>query len=188
MLRSVVRFHLAPPQKSWSEGYGTLPGGARISIEHLSNIRRRGGRSLSPVAIHVRTTSKGRRYDVKLRSADGGQHSKTFATKKEATEYEGRQLTAMADGRWITPGPGPIVEKHVIGGLGADRQGSRISRADCQALVDGWLAAGLASRTVIRNAAVLRAMLQLGVDADLIARNPAARLKLPGVGGRRGRR
>ncbi|WP_262324589.1 hypothetical protein [Acidiferrimicrobium sp. IK] len=42
------------------------------------------------MSIHVRSTAKGRRYDVKLRSADGAQHSKTLATKKEATEYEAR--------------------------------------------------------------------------------------------------
>lgn len=34
---------------------------------------------------------KGRRYDVKVRAGDGVQHSKTFATKKAAQEYEARR-------------------------------------------------------------------------------------------------
>jgi len=47
------------------------------------------------MSIHVRETARGRRYDVKLRSAYGKQHSKTLATKRAATEYEARQLAAM---------------------------------------------------------------------------------------------
>jgi hypothetical protein len=57
------------------------------------------------VSIHVRNTVKGRRYDVRLRSGDGIQHSKTFATKREATESESRQVAALADGIFIALGP-----------------------------------------------------------------------------------
>jgi hypothetical protein len=55
------------------------------------------------VSVHVRDTAKGRRYDVKLRSAGGAQHSKTFATKRAAVEYEARQTAALADGLFIPP-------------------------------------------------------------------------------------
>lgn len=68
---------------------------------------------------------------------------------------------------------------HLLPGLGATRPLAKVSRADCQALLDQWQAAGLAPRTVARQYATLRAMLQHAVDADLIVRNPAARLKVP---------
>ena len=56
-----------------------------------------------------------------------------------------------------------------------------VTRADCQALVHGWVNAGLSPRTVVRIAASLRSMFQHGLDAELICRNPAARLKLPHI-------
>jgi len=157
------------------------------------------------VSIHVRATAKGRRYDVKVRSADGLQHSKTFTTKRAATEYESRQTAALADGIFIPPRAGAttvanladrwlaagtkrdstrardrsIVTKHLLPGLGRDRPVANVSRADCQALVDRWQREGLAARTVTRQYASLRGMFQLAVDADLLLRNPAARLRVP---------
>ncbi|HET9691730.1 MAG TPA: site-specific integrase [Acidimicrobiales bacterium] len=159
------------------------------------------------MSIHVRETSKGRRYDVKVRGADGRQHSKTFATKRAAVDYESRQRSAVNDGTFVAPRAGAmtvgelgrrwmatgakrettrsrdrsIVVGHIGPGLGDDTPISRLSRANCQALVDRWVAAGAAPRTVVRQAAVLRAMFQHAVDADLLVRNPAARLRLPGV-------
>lgn len=153
----------------------------------------------------MRTTAKGPRYDVKVRSVDGVQHSKTFATKRAATAWESRQLTAVADGTFISPRAGAttvaalaeewlaagvkrestrsrdrsIATNHIVPKLGAGRAISKVSRADCQALIDHWHAAGQSPRTVARQHAALRAMLQHAVDADLIARNPAARLKVP---------
>jgi integrase len=206
MLRSEVRFLLAPPEKSWSERVRSDRGGAGIdSIEHLSNIPDTPGRTIGSVSIHVRDTAKGRRYDVKLRGQDGRQHSKTFATKRAATDWQARQLAALGDGHFIAPRAGEttllelserwqqagakrestrtrdrsIIAKHVLPGLGADRALATVSRADCQALVDRWRTAGAAPRTIARQRATLRSLFQLAVDADLIARNPAVGLKLP---------
>lgn len=159
------------------------------------------------MSIHVRETAKGRRYDVKFRSADGRQHAKTFATKRAAVDYQARQSAAISDGvfvaprasatrlaelaeKWLASGAKrdstrsrdrSVILNHVLPGLGADRAVGRISRADCQALIDSWSRAGQAPRTVTRQAAALRAMFQYGVDADMIVRNPASRLRLPGA-------
>jgi integrase len=158
-----------------------------------------------PVSIHVRSSAKGPRYDVKVRSADGLQHSKTFATKRAAVAYEARQRAALADGNFIAPRAGATtvaelaerwmaagakreltkarnrsaLKNHLLPDLGPTRSISRISKADCQDLVDKWSASGLAPRTVARQYGALRAMLQYAVDADLLARNPAAKVKLP---------
>jgi hypothetical protein len=157
------------------------------------------------MSVHVRETAKGRRYDVKVRSADGTQHSKTFPTKRDAVEYEARQVAALADGIFIAPRAGAttvaelserwlasgtkrdatrvrdrsIVKNHLVPGLGATRPLAKLTRADCQALVDRWQSEGMALRTVSRQRATLRAMLQHAVDADLISRNPAADLRVP---------
>ncbi len=123
--------------------------------------------TLGAVSVHVRDTAKGRRYDVKVRSADGVQHSKTFATKRAAVDYEARQTAVLADGvfiapragattvtvlaeRWLTAGAKrestrerdrSIVTNHLLPGLGATRALAKVSRADCQAPVDQWQAA-----------------------------------------------
>ena len=174
-----------------------------------SNIYRTSGfvhrGTLGSVSIHVRATAKGPRYDVKVRSSDGKQHSKTFRTKREASAWESRQATAVADGAFIPPSSGAttvaelaerwlasgtkrdstrardrsVVTNHLLPGLGPDRRLSTITRADCQGLIDRWGAEGLKPRSVTRIYATLRAMLQHAVDADLILRNPAARLKVP---------
>jgi hypothetical protein len=211
MLRSVVRLHLAPlsecPGQRGCGAGAARPAewpGARLSNFYRTSVSYRSG-TLGSVSIHVRSTAKGRRYDVKVRSADGTQHSKTFATRREATEYQSRQVAALADGIFIAPRAGAttvadlavrwlasgtkrdstrvrdrsIVMNHVLPGLGPTRAVGKLTRADCQALVDLWQSQGQAPRTVSRQRATLRAMLQHAVDADLIARNPAVGLKVP---------
>ncbi len=154
----------------------------------------------------MRETAGGRRYDVMVRDRDGVQHSKTFRTKREATDYQARAVAQLGDGvyipprasattiedlaaRWLAAGAGrrestrsreaSICRTHLLPGLRAGRSIGTVTRADCQALVDGWVAGGLAARTVVRIAASLRSMFQYAVDAELIGRNPAARLRLP---------
>ena len=150
------------------------------SIEHPSASQTYHGR----VSIHVRETGKGRRYDVKLRDRDGVMHTKTFRTKREAVDYEADQRAQLSAGtfiaprasattvedlatRWLAAGTKrdssrardrSIVHTHLLPGLGPKRTIGTVTRADCQALVDRWVAAGLAPRTVIRVAAALRSM------------------------------
>ncbi len=95
--------------------------------------------TLGAVSVHVRDTAKGRRYDVKVRSADGVQHSKTFATKRAAVDYEARQTTALTAGakrQSTRERARSIVINHLPPALGATRALAKVSRADCQALVD----------------------------------------------------
>ncbi len=157
------------------------------------------------MSIHARETATGRRYDVKLRGPDGQQYSKTFATKRAAADYEAHQWAAAADGLYMKPKGGSttlatlgvqwlatgskrestqardraIVAMHVVSGLGSEQAIRTVTKADCQALVDSWSAAGQAPRTVSRQYSVLRAMFQHAVDAELIMRNPASRVRLP---------
>jgi hypothetical protein len=149
------------------------------------------------VSVHVRETGKGRRCDVKLRDRDGVMHTKTFRTKREAVDYEADQRAQLSAGtfiaprasattvedlatRWLAAGTKrdssrardrSIVQTHLLPGLGPKRATGTVTRADCQALVDRWVAAGLAPRTVIRVAAALRSMFQYALDAELLARN-----------------
>jgi hypothetical protein len=55
------------------------------------------------LSIHPRSTAKGKVYDVRLRVPDGLEVSRTFRTKREATEYEANQRAAKAKGAWVDP-------------------------------------------------------------------------------------
>ncbi|HUP71023.1 MAG TPA: hypothetical protein VM142_14610 [Acidimicrobiales bacterium] len=54
------------------------------------------------------TTSGERRYDVRLRAADGKERSRTFRTRKEAERYERAQHTAIDKGLWVDPRSGQV--------------------------------------------------------------------------------
>lgn len=56
--------------------------------------------------IQKRTTSRGVRYDVRLRRPDGSEYSKTFRTKKAAEDYEAEQRVDRARGQWVDPTAG----------------------------------------------------------------------------------
>ena len=56
--------------------------------------------------IKKRTTSRGVRYDVRLRRPDGREYSKTFRTKKAAEDYEAEQRVDRARGQWVDPTAG----------------------------------------------------------------------------------
>ncbi len=142
-----------------------------------------------------------------LRDRDGVQHSKSFRTKREAVDYEAQGIAHLNAGSYVSPRASAttveelarrwlasgskressrerdrsIVNKHLVPALRPTRAIGTVTRADCQALVDGWVNAGLSPRTVVRTAASLRSMFQYGLDAELICRNPAARLKLPHI-------
>ena len=157
------------------------------------------------MSIQVRETVKGRRYDVKLRGPDGRQYSRTFRTREEAKKHEAKQITALAGGEFVSPQAGStslddvaerwldsgtkrdttmdrnegIVYNHILTGLGPDRAVRSLTKADCQKLIDTWTTNGQAPRTVQRQYATLRAMMQHAVDAELVLRNPASRLRIP---------
>lgn len=59
--------------------------------------------------IEKRQTMSGeRRYDVRLRAADGKERSRTFRTRKEAERYQRSQHTAIDQGLWIDPRSGQV--------------------------------------------------------------------------------
>ena len=59
--------------------------------------------------IKKRRTSAGEaRYDVRLRSLDGTERSRTFRTRKEAERYERAQHTAIDKGVWVDPRSGRV--------------------------------------------------------------------------------
>jgi integrase len=158
------------------------------------------------VSIHKRTTTRGVRYDVRVRDHNGRVHNKTFRTRREAEAFERDQLARRDRGTWTDPSaartpfdewarlwlganPGKrpktlvtdrnIVERHLIPALGGKPLGS-IAPADVQRLVAD-LGTRLAPATVRRYYAVLRAILTAAVEADLIGRTPCRGIHLPAI-------
>lgn len=152
-----------------------------------------------------RTAHDERRYEVRLRTPDGKERSKTFRTKKQAETYEATQKADRARGTWIDPrdsatpfarvadewlksNPGKregtsardegVVRVHLTE-LGPRRIGSITSR-DIQTLVNGW-AKTHRPRSVRRMFGVLRAILAYAVERDYIGRSPCRGVKLPEV-------
>src|SRR3546814_17632634 len=62
-----------------------------------------GDQASAVVSIHKRDTSRGTRYDVRLRNAEGKTYNRTWRTRKEAESYERAELTARDRGDWIDP-------------------------------------------------------------------------------------
>ena len=161
------------------------------------------GRALS---IHSRNTSKGRVHEVRLRGPDGREVSRTFRTKREATEYEASQRTAKTRGAWVDPRGANVtlaevsnewlksnpakrpstrardasaLSVHVLPSLGHRRIGS-LTPGDVRALVADW-SARMAPRTVRRTYGALRAVANYAVENDLIGRSPCRGIKLPAI-------
>jgi hypothetical protein len=156
------------------------------------------------LSIHARSTAKGKVYDVRLRGPDGRDVSRTFRTKREATEYEANQRTAKTRGAWIDPRGANVtlaevssewlksnpskrqssrardvsaLRVHVLPTLGGRRIGS-LTPGDIRALVTDW-SAGMAPRTVRRKYGALRAVLNYAVENDLVVRSPCRGIRLP---------
>ena len=55
------------------------------------------------MSVHRRATSRGARYDVRLRSPDGRNYKRTFRSRREADAYEARELADRSRGAWIDP-------------------------------------------------------------------------------------
>jgi integrase len=69
--------------------------------------------------------------------------------------------------------------RHILPALG-DRKVATIKPTDVQGVVDGWKAA-MAPSTVARTYSVLRAVLNLAIDRELLLRSPARGTRLPCV-------
>lgn len=142
-------------------------------------------------------------------SHEGQRHvgPNTFAAKADAQAWLARAEGDLARGSWIAPGGGgltvaevaerwlasnpvkrsstverdrAIIEAHITKVLG-DRRIDQITRAEVQAVVDGW-ATMFAASTVGRMASVLRAIYTYAIYAELVGRSPVNGIRLPHVG------
>ncbi len=157
--------------------------------------------------ITTRTLKNGHaRYDFRGRLTDGRVHNKTFRTRAEAKHYEARFIGDRASGFFLDPKRGELAfgawatqllddeaqwktlrsrtrDRSVfatrLGPALGELPLNRVSAARVQAVVKSWVADGLKPSTVRTYYAVLRSILQVAVDAELIPRNPASRTKLP---------
>ena len=156
------------------------------------------------MSVHRRTTQAGTRYDVRLRAPDGQQFTRSFRTRRDADAFERDQLSTLQRGTWIDPSGGAmlfgdwvdewmeqrvglrpktlhtdagIIERYLRPALGAQPL-SLITSREIQRLIATW-GRRLAPNTVRRTYAVVRAVFNAAVDADLIARTPCRSVKLP---------
>ena len=158
------------------------------------------------MSIERRQVKRGVVYDVRLRTPDGRQMSRTFRTRKEAENYEAQQLADLSRGGWVDPRRSVIsfadwaaqwlvrdpskrpsslardesvVRIHLLPAL-AKRQLVSIAPSDIQRLVNAWSETS-SPRTVRRQYDVLRAIFSAAVDDDRLLRSPCRNIKLPKV-------
>jgi integrase len=158
------------------------------------------------MSIQKRETAKGTRYDVKLRDPDGRQYQRRFRTKREAEAFQASEQSDRARGKWVDPrggvtpfaewaaewlvsNPGKrpgsiardeaVIRVHLKPAFGSRPLGTITSR-DIQAVVNRWNK-DQKPRTVRRNYAVLRAIFNAAVEAELIWRSPCRGIKLPAL-------
>ena len=137
---------------------------------------------------------------------DGRRHvaPKPFPTKTDATAWLAKAEADLAHGVWIAPGAGKVtlaevaarwlasnpakrawtlkgnegvIRKHINPAIG-DRRIDQVTRADVQAVVDGW-STTMAPSSVAGATAVLKAIYNYAVNSELVSRSPAARVRLP---------
>jgi integrase len=157
-------------------------------------------------SVERRETTRGVRYDVRYRDPTGRPRTKTFRRRSDADRYartvevdKDRGLfvdpklarTPLADvaAAWLESNPGKrggsqdrdgqVVAGHIVPALG-DRPVGSLTPADVQAAVNRWTAAR-APRTVRREYAVLRAILNYAVRLDMVGRSPCRGINLPEV-------
>lgn len=158
------------------------------------------------MSIHKRETTRGTRYDVRLRTVDGKTYNRTFRTKDEAKAYERAELTSRDRGDWIDPtqrtrtfaavadewltaNPAKrgstlgrdrsALARHLLPALGDKRMGGIVPR-DIQALV-ATMSNTLGPATVARNYNVAAAVFRYATDRDYIAKSPCRTVKLPRI-------
>ncbi len=158
------------------------------------------------MSVHACKTSRGTRYEVRLRAPDGRQYKKRFRTRRDAEAFEARELADRSRGVWLDPRDGQrsfgdvasqwlatnpakrsstrardesILRLHLLPEFG-ERPLASIRPRDVQALVNAWNEKNK-PRTVRRQYDVLRAVFGSAVDEDCLARTPCRNVKLPEV-------
>jgi len=156
------------------------------------------------MSVNRRATSRGTRYDVRLRTPDGHPYKKTFRTRREADTFEANELADRSRGTWLDPryakltfgkvavewltsNPAKrpstraledsIIRVHLLPTLETRRLGS-IRPREVQDLVTTWTEHAK-PRTVRRQYGVLRTVFRYAVEQDYIARSPCRNVKLP---------
>ena len=156
------------------------------------------------MSVHRRVTSRGTRYDVRLRDPDGRSYKRTFRNRRDAQAFEARELADRSRGAWIDPRRSAVtfeewvrqwsastvgrrpktvawyartVDLHLVPAFGSRALGS-LTPLDVQAFVD-TLATRFAPATTRGYYAVLRLILNAAVNADLIGRSPCRGIRLP---------
>ena len=159
------------------------------------------------MSIHKRTTTKGTRYDVKLRRPDGTQYQKTFKTKKEAETFERDEQHAVQNGhwlddrfatitfqelanRWLKSNPTKrqttltrdqgIIRNHLNPAFG-DMPVRAIRRAHVVDLINALIEQELAPPTIVRIKAVLGSIFNLAIAEDIIHKSPTFKVPTPRV-------
>jgi integrase len=158
------------------------------------------------MSVQRRTTTKGVRWEVRLRDPDGREYSRWFATRGEAEAFHDQERSDRRRGAWVDPRsvarPFAVVVRdwqesnpakrttsrvrdegdlrlHILPALGARPIGS-IRPRDVQALVNG-LTTMLSPSSVRRVYAVVRAVFNYAVETDTLGRSPCRGIKLPKV-------
>ncbi len=157
--------------------------------------------------IRKRETSRGVRYDVRLRRPDGREYSKTFRTKRAAEEYEAQQIVERSRGQWVDPTTGRVtfaewveewrrsveqtwrpstraknataLDRHWLPEFGPMRM-EAIGPRHIQHVVNR-LAEALKPATVRSYYGVLAQLFGDAVDLEVIGRSPCRSIKLPKV-------
>lgn len=156
------------------------------------------------MSIEVRQTTKGLRYDVRMRTPDGRPYKRSFRTRKEAETFEAREIADRSRGGWVDPrrssmtvaawaaewmvsNPAKrpsslardevILRLHITPAIGK-RPLASVTPFDIQRLVNSW-GNDAAPRTVRRQYDVLRALMRAAVDSDRLVRSPCRGIKLP---------
>jgi integrase len=157
-------------------------------------------------SIERRDTSRGVRYDVRYRDPTGRARTKTLRRRSDADRYDrtvevdkdrglfvdpklARSPLADVARAWLESNPGKrggsrdrdeqVVSGHIVPALG-DRPVGSLTPADVQGVVNRW-ASARAPRTVRREYAVLRAILNYAVRLDMVGRTPCRGINLPEV-------
>jgi integrase len=146
------------------------------------------------------------RWQFRGRNPDGSQHEKTFDRKVDADTYGVMFMAGKVRGEWTDPQLGKtafgewcaqwettivdlcpktverdlaMVRKHLVPRFG-HTQLAKITTTSVKAWIAEWTASGTHAPATIRKAGqVMNKILSAAVDEGMIARNPAATVKLP---------
>jgi integrase len=152
------------------------------------------------MSIHTKRLKNGRSvYEVKLRTVDGRQYSRSFRTRKDAEAFQVRERAAQMQGTWVDPGAGRLAFGAYAERWLAQRVGLRprteelydyllrhhvlptfagIELKDISvARVRAWHAASnkkpsIGSSTVAKAYRLLRTIMATAVEDELVIRNP----------------